>query len=494
LIDGHNDLPWGLRSRYDSDLDKFDLHGDMGLSSGSPDQPALTTDLPRMRAGMQGGQFWSVWVPASLQGAEAAETVRQQIDLVRRIVAAYPRDFAFARNADDVLRIHRSGRIASMIGMEGGEPIHDYLAILRAFRAEGVAYMTLCHSQTTSWVDSATDAPKHGGLSPFGENVVREMNRIGMLVDLSHVSADAMRDALRVAAAPVIFSHSSAFTLTRSPRNVPDDVLEHMEVNGGVVMVNFYPGYVSEPYRLWLADKKGEEARQKALFPGDPAAAKAGLDAWKAKHPAPVVTIKEVADHIDYIAGTAGFDHVGIGSDFDGVEALPEGLNGPVGYPALFIELVRRGWSDENLAKLAGGNILRVMREAERVAAGEAIAPMRVARAPGTPTLSPTDRRRLSGFKPVRQLPGFLPERALAQFGDEGFVGVQVFREGADRQRRGARGAADDGQRRSAAGVFLLVLGEHQLPLATAFELQIDLGQHPGVQERAVAARSFALA
>jgi membrane dipeptidase len=229
--------------------------------------------------------------------------------------------------------------------------------------------MTLCHSRTTSWVDSATDAPRHGGLSPFGEEVVREMNRIGMLVDLSHVSADAMRDALRVSTAPVIFSHSSAYALTPHPRNVPDDVLRLLHQNGGVVMVNFYPGFVSEGVRQWVALRVGEEARQKALYPNDPDAARVALEAWVAANPRPAATVAQVADHIEHIRNVAGIENVGIGADLDGVPFLPEGLGGVDAYPNLFAELIRRGWSDGDLARLAGGNLLRALRAAETVAA-----------------------------------------------------------------------------------------------------------------------------
>jgi membrane dipeptidase len=362
LIDGHNDLPWEMRERFAGDLDKVDL-------SKSTTGIGLHTDIPRLRAGGVGAQFWSVYVPAELQGLESNAMVIRQIDLVRRIVARYPNDFAMAVTADDVVRIHKSGKIASLLGVEGGEAIAGDLALLRQLRAQGVGYMTLCHSKTTAWVDSATDAPKHGGLSPFGEEVVREMNRIGMLVDLSHVSADAMRDALRVSTAPVIFSHSSARAIDSAPRNVPDDVLASLPANGGVVMVNFYPVFVSEPYRLWAAERAGIEARSKALEPGDPARAKAALDAWTAANPPPKATLSQVADHIEHVRAIAGVDHVGLGSDFDGIPTTPEGLGGVDAYPALLAELARRGWSSDDLAKLAGGNVLRVMRAAEAVAA-----------------------------------------------------------------------------------------------------------------------------
>lgn len=364
LIDGHNDLPWAIRGDHGGDLAALDLDSDTRAL-----QPPLHTDIPRLRQGRVGAQFWSVYVPASLKGLAATEATFEQIDLARRMIARYPRAFEFADSADDIVRIHRAGRIASMFGMEGGEAINNNLALLREFRAAGVLYMTLTHAQNTDWVDSATDAPRHGGLTPFGEEVIREMNRIGMLVDLSHVSADAMRDAIRVSAAPVIFSHSSAFALTPHPRNVPDDVLDLVRANGGVVMVNFNAPFVSEPMRQWSATRSGEERRLQALYPGDPEAARAALDQWTAANPPPRVSVGDLADHIEHIARVAGRDHVGIGSDYDGVSYLPEGMGGVEAYPTLFAELIRRGWSESDLAKLAGGNLLRALRAAERVAA-----------------------------------------------------------------------------------------------------------------------------
>lgn len=364
LVDGHNDLPDQVKDNFAGDLTRLDL-----TANTSQLTPPLHTDIPRLRRGRMGAQFWSVYVPAELSGAAAAEAVQVQIDVVRQLIARYPTAFAFADSAADIERIHRRGQIASMIGMEGGEPINSNLAILRGFRAQGVLYMTLCHSKTTAWVDSATDAPQHGGLSPFGEQVVREMNRIGMLVDLSHVSSDAMRDALRVSTAPVIFSHSSAYELTHHPRNVPDDVLQLVHRNGGVVMVNFYPGFVSEEVREWSARQAGEDARQKALHPDNPEAASAGLADWLAANPRPDATISQVADHIEHIRDVAGIENVGIGADMDGVPFLPAGLSGVDAYPNLFAELIRRGWSDADLARLAGGNLLRALRRAEAVAA-----------------------------------------------------------------------------------------------------------------------------
>jgi membrane dipeptidase len=364
LIDGHNDLPWEIRDSHANNLEAIDLNSDTRRLN-----PPMHTDIPRLRRGGVGGQFWSVYVPATFKGLDAAQAVNEQIDLTRRIVERYPRVFEFADTAADVVRIHRAGRIASMMGIEGGEAINENLALLREFRASGVLYMTLTHSTTIGWVDSATDAPRHGGLSEFGVQVVREMNRVGMLVDLSHVSADAMRDALEATEAPVIFSHSSAFAITAHPRNVPDDVLRLVRTNGGVVMVNFNAPFVSEPMRQWSAQRSGEEARTKALNPGDPNAAKAALDAWVAANPPPSATVEDVANHVEHIGRIAGRAHVGLGGDYDGVMYLPEGMGGVDGYPVLLVELMRRGWSDADIAGLAGGNVLRAMREAERVAA-----------------------------------------------------------------------------------------------------------------------------
>lgn len=363
VIDGHNDLPWEIRENYKGDPAAVDLRVDTRTLV-----PPLHTDIARLRRGHVGAQFWSVYVPASFKGLDSTRAVWEQIDLARRILARYPDTFEIASSADDIVRIERRGKIASLFGIEGGEAIAGNLALLREFHRAGVRYMTLTHSTTIDWVDSATDAPRHGGLSPFGEDVVREMNRIGMLVDLSHVSADAMRDALRVSAAPVIFSHSSAFAITAHPRNVPDDVLALVKQNGGVVMVNFNAPFVSEEMRQWSARRSGEEARLKALNPGDPAAAKAALEAWTNANPPPRVTAAQVADHIEHIAKVAGVDHVGLGGDYDGVTYLPEGMGGVDGYPVVMAELARRGWSSKDLAKLSGANLLRVLRAAETVA------------------------------------------------------------------------------------------------------------------------------
>lgn len=362
LVDGHNDLPWELRKRAQNHFDKIDLKGDT-----SKLDPPMHTDIPRLRRGGVGAQFWSVYVPVEISGAEAVQTVLEQIDDVHRLAERYPETFELARTADDVVRIHKAGKIASLVGMEGGHSMHNSLATLRQLYEAGARYMTLTHSSNTDWADSATDAPKHGGLTPFGEEVVREMNRMGMLVDLSHVSADTMKDALAVTQAPVIFSHSSMRALTPHARNVPDDVLQLLAKNGGVVMVTFVPSFVSEELRGWIAEDEAEKARLKSLYPGNPDQAKADLDAWYKAHPAPQATLQQVADHVEHARKVVGIDHIGIGSDFDGIPRVPTGLTNVGDFPALFAELLRRGWTDEEIKKLAGLNVLRVFREVEEV-------------------------------------------------------------------------------------------------------------------------------
>jgi membrane dipeptidase len=376
LIDGHNDWPETLRER------EGEARWTIDLRAGLDQKPVpYNTDIARLRKGMVGGQFWSVYVSADLPGLEQVKETLEQIELVNSIVGRYPNDFALARTADDVRRIHKSGRIASMIGVEGGGQIDNSLAVLRAYHDLGAGYLTLTHSKTIEWADSATDDPKHDGLTPFGEKVVRELNRLGMLVDLSHVSEATMRDALRVSKAPVIFSHSGARAVDDHPRNVSDDVLKLVAANGGVVMVNFARNYVSDEYRRWSAEEAAERTRLNAppfggLYIGQPDKAKAAMAEWLKAHPAPKVTLAQVADHIDHIAKVAGADHVGLGGDFDGVSnSLPEGLGDVAGYPALMAELMRRGWSDADVAKVAGGNVLRVMAEAEKVAASMKDAP-----------------------------------------------------------------------------------------------------------------------
>jgi membrane dipeptidase len=391
LIDGHNDLPWEIRTRFALDLDQVDLSRSTLSLPAPAGSPPLMTDIPRLRAGHVGAQFWSVYIPVEVQGPAAVQMTLEQIDIVKRMCARYPRDFAMAYTAADIVRLHRSGRIACLIGVEGGHQIDNSLAALRAYYDLGVRYMTLTHATNTAWADSATDNPAHHGLTAFGREVVREMNRLGMLADLSHVSADTMRAVLAVSEAPVIYSHSSARALVDHPRNVPDDVLRLVAANGGVVMVNFYPGYVSEARRRWDADRAAEQARYNAppfggLYIGQPERAQAALAEWERAHPKPVVGIGDVADHIEHIAKVAGADHVGLGSDFDGIPDGPAGLDSVDKYPALLAELARRGWSDADLAKLAGGNLLRVLAKAEEVSAR-----LRAARGPSTATLTQLD-------------------------------------------------------------------------------------------------------
>jgi membrane dipeptidase len=373
LIDGHNDLPWEIRIRFASKLEGLDLKSDTSkLPSPEEGGIGLMTDIPRMRAGRMGGQFWSVWIPSSIVGPAAVQTTLEQMDLVKRLAERYPGDFEMAYTADDIVRIHAAGRIAALIGVEGGNQINESLASLRQFYAAGARYMTLTHAINTRWADSATANPSHDGLTPFGKQVVAEMNRMGMLVDLSHVSEGTMKAALAATKAPVIFSHSGSRAISNHPRNVSDDVLLLVAKNHGVVMVDFAPIYVSEARGHWEADRSAEQARYNSppfggLYIGQPDKATAALAAWDRAHPAPPVTLAMVADHIDHIAKVCGEDCVGIGSDFDGVPNTPEGLDGVDKYPALLAELARRGWSDQALAKLAGGNVLRVMRQAQEV-------------------------------------------------------------------------------------------------------------------------------
>jgi len=372
LIDGHNDLPWEIRERYKGDVAAINLRADTRHLPVEAGQAAFMTDIPRLRAGLVGAQFWSVWIPVSVPGFEAVQMTLEQIDLVKRMSAQYPADFAMAYTAADIRRIHKSHRIASLIGIEGGHQINNSLAMLRQMYDAGARYMTLTHSTNTPWADSATDTPAHHGLTPFGIEVVREMNRLGMLVDLSHVSADTMKAALAVSQAPIMFSHSSARALDDHPRNVPDEVLRAVAANGGIVMVNFAPPYVSAARNRWEADHAAERTRYNSppfagLYIGQPERAKAALEEWEAQHPRPATTLAQVADHVEYVRQIAGVDHVGLGSDFDGIPDAPVGLEGVDRYPALLEELMRRGWSDSDIAKLAGENLLRTMAAAEQV-------------------------------------------------------------------------------------------------------------------------------
>ncbi|MGB8715087.1 MAG: dipeptidase [Rhodanobacteraceae bacterium] len=377
LIDGHNDLPWEIRSNF-GNVSQIDLEAntaDMKVKAddGGDKTVSLMTDIPRLHAGHVGGQFWSVWIPASITGPEAVQMTMEQIDIVRNMVAKYPKDLEMAYTADDIVRIHKAGRIASLIGIEGGHQINNSLPVLRQMYVLGARYMTLTHSNNNDWADSATDNPEHHGLTDFGKTAVHEMNRLGMLVDLSHVSADTMRDAIETSQAPVIFSHSGARALIDHPRDVPDDVLRMVKKNHGIVMVNFYPGYLSEKVARWYADRAAETARLNSppfdgLYIGQPKRAAAAMAKWDKAHPQPIIGIGAVADHIEHIRKIAGIESVGLGSDFDGIPNAPKGLDGVDKYPALLMELARRGWTDEELAAVAGRNMLRVMRQAQSVA------------------------------------------------------------------------------------------------------------------------------
>ncbi|GAA2375234.1 dipeptidase [Streptomyces carpaticus] len=361
VVDGHNDLPWALRVQVGYDLDRRDIATDQSAH--------LHTDLPRLRAGGVGAQFWSVYTRSDFAGDEAVSSTLEQIDAVRQLLDRYPADLAPATTADDMERARAEGRIASLMGAEGGHSINNSLATLRALYALGVRYMTLTHNDTIDWADSATDEPRHQGLSAFGEEVVREMNRIGMLVDLSHVSADTMRDALRVSEAPVIFSHSSARAVCDHPRNIPDDVLAALPANGGVAMATFVPKFVLPEAVEWTR-RADENMRAQGLHHLDTTEAGMRVQrAFEERHPRPMATPATVADHLDHMREVAGIDHLGLGGDFDGTAFLPEGLDSVAGYPNLIAELLRRGWSDADVAKLTWHNAVRALRDAEAVAA-----------------------------------------------------------------------------------------------------------------------------
>jgi membrane dipeptidase len=361
LIDGHNDLPWALVEKDAADPMSIDL---------STRRDDLMTDMIKVREGLLGGQFWVCYVPVEeAERGLAAHKAFEQIDLIERLIAAYPDTLAPALTAADVERAHARGRVASLIGLEGGHMIENSLPLLRQFHRLGVRYMTLTHVADTDWADSATDDAKHGGLTPFGEEVVREMNRLGMLVDLSHVSDETMKDALRVSAAPVIFSHSSARAVADHVRNVPDDVLRDVGAKRGLVMVNFASAFVSNEAAL---ARRGAFALYKDVrhrFPDDAAARKKAVEAWMAEHPAPRATLEQVADHVEHVRGVAGIDAVGIGSDFDGITDPPTGLEDVSKFPDLIAVLLRRGWTGPEVRKLLGENLLRVLREAEAASA-----------------------------------------------------------------------------------------------------------------------------
>ncbi len=370
IIDGHNDWPEQLRQDYGEGWWQVDL-----MADSRQFKHPLHTDIPRLHAGQVGGQFWSVWVPATITGPAAVKATLQQIDIVRGIIARYPQHFELASTAADIRRIQKTGKVASLMGVEGGSQIDNDLAVLRQFHALGVRYMTLTHVRHNDWADSANEGPRATPLTEFGKAVIGEMNRLGMLIDISHVSPGTMKAAMAASAAPVIFSHSSARAITDHPRNVPDDVLAMLKDDGGIVMVNYAPGYVSRKRQEWEAARAGVRASYNAppysgLYIGQPDRAAAAFAEWEKANPMPKVTLAEVADHIDHLAKIAGHDHVGIGSDLDGIDTTPDGLGGVETYPALIAELLRRGWSEADCAKLAGGNILRVLAAAEAVAAG----------------------------------------------------------------------------------------------------------------------------
>ncbi len=363
LFDGHNDVPWQYRNRVNYKFSELDFYDTTHL-----EQP-MHSDIPRLREGRVGAQWWSVYVSANIPENEAVKQTLEQIDFVHRLVEKYPDHFELALTADDVERIFADGKIASLIGMEGGHSIANSLATLRMFYELGARYMTITHSRTLDWADAAGDNPRHDGLTEFGEEVIREMNRLGMLVDISHVAPATMRDAIRVSEAPVMFSHSNALALTDHPRNVPDDVLHLTAENGGIVMVTFVETFTSEERREFFAERAAYQRKVEYLNPGRPDVITRKMAEWDADNEAPKSTLEQVADHIDYIRDQIGVDYIGIGGDYDGIPTLPLGLEDVSTYPVLFAELLKRGYSEEELQKIAGLNMLRVMRGAEEVSA-----------------------------------------------------------------------------------------------------------------------------
>jgi membrane dipeptidase len=360
LVDGHNDLPWEIRISETAprDVAAYDLR------TRTPGH----TDLERLKAGQVGAQFWSIYVPGEVKDSGYARIQLEQFDIARRIIARYPDRLALALRAADIEREFKRGRVGSLLGMEGGHVLENSLGVLRSYYELGARYLTLTHNVTLDWADAAADTARHGGLTEFGREVVREMNRLGMLVDLSHVSPATMSDALDVTEAPVIFSHSSARALTDHVRNVPDSILRRLPKNGGVVMVTFVPAFVSQEVADWekLADEEVKRLRPTIT---DTVELRRRMDEWTVAHPRPHPTLAQVADHIEHVREVAGADHVGIGSDFDGITYVPVGLEDVSTFPQLFAELIRRGWSDDDLRKLAGRNVLRAMRAAEATAA-----------------------------------------------------------------------------------------------------------------------------
>lgn len=360
LIDGHNDLPWAIRNftQAPRDVDAYDLRK---TTSGQ-------TDFARLKKGMVGGQFWSIYIPGEIKDSGFARVQLEQFDIARRTIAKYPDVLEWALTADAIRRAHTRGHIGSLLGLEGGHAIENSLGALRVYYDLGARYMTLTHNVTLDWADAALDNAKHGGLTKFGEEVVHEMNRLGMLVDLSHVSPGTMSDALNVTEAPVIFSHSSARALTDVPRNVPDSILSRLPQNGGVVMVTFVPTFISQKLVAHDSTRSARQSEFRLQDPNDSAAVARDLAEWDRTNPRPKATIVDVTAHIEHVRKVAGIDHVGIGSDFDGVTETPDGLPDVSSFPTLFAELSRRGWSERDLRKLAGENLLRALARAEIVA------------------------------------------------------------------------------------------------------------------------------
>jgi membrane dipeptidase len=379
IFDGHNDLAWELRRRVRYDFDALDVGVDQSATG-------LHTDLPRLRAGGVGAQYWSVYAPGPPHGEPAVTATLEQVDAVRRLVARYPAHLAFATSADEVERARVSGRIASLMGAEGGHSINSSLGVLRMLYEVGVRYLTLTHVRNTPWADSATDEPAVGGLSRFGHEVVREMNRLGMLVDLSHVAPSTMHAALDTSLAPAFFSHSSARALCDHPRNVPDDVLTRVRDSGGMVMVTFVPGFLTEECRAWTVELFAEEDRLSAGYPDHGPQWYDARAGWILAHPPPPCGVEQVADHVEHVRAVAGVDHVGLGGDFDGIANTPAGLADVSGYPVLLGELAARGWSDADLGKLAWHNAVRVLRDTEAAATR-----VRRDRAPSVATIEQLD-------------------------------------------------------------------------------------------------------
>src|SRR6056297_3205827 len=362
LFDGHNDAPRQYRNRVGYKFSALDFYDTTQLEN------PMHTDIPRLKEGRVGAQWWSVYVSAYIPEPEAVKQTMEQIDFVHRMAERYPDEFEMAYTAADVERIFADGKSASLIGMEGGHSINNSLATLRMFYDLGARYMTITHGRTLDWADAAGDEPRHGGLTEFGEEVIREMNRLGMMVDLSHVTPESMKDAIRVSQAPVMFSHSNARAISGHPRNVPDDVLQLLPEKDGLVMVTFVESFTSEELRQWYAERSGYRAKIESLYAGQPDIISEMMDEWTEENEMPKSTLEQVADHIDHIRDQVGVDHIGIGGDYDGVSSLPTGLEDVSTYPDLFAELLKRGYSEEELRKIAGENMLRVMRGIETTA------------------------------------------------------------------------------------------------------------------------------